>query len=674
MEQLSKYMMFVRICLLSLFLSAAFLSIGQNVVSSQNKYILEIDNLLKNEDFRTLYFYTRKIQESHDYKSETETKLIKYNIFFLLLYKVNDGELNAANQTLDSLSQELEKENNDKFKYLLKGVNGIIKYRQGEFISCLEYLSESVQFLSAFQNRNRFDNYFQALFLRYLGRAYSETGVYLQAISTLQKSNQIFEELTYFENTYINYKFIGRVYLLSSRKNDSLDVFALENYLYALQGFKKFNIQTEIPWIYTIIADYYLEQNLTDQAKLYQDSAYILLNKKDDILLLGLSQNNFGKISEINGDIKNAKIYYLEAINNYKKIKNYSNRATSFYNLSFILLKEKQLTKALHYADSSLLFSIKAQNSDKIAIAYLLISDIYKTKSDYKNAYNYFLKSHKLSDKLLQKQSVEIAYSYKILYKTEQKESEIILLRQEGELKDLKVDKYKNYGFLFVVFLMLSLTVYLIRRKRTQRIKAIRFKLKGQEDEKQRLSRELHDGIGSSLKGIAIKINHLAEKNDLEKNAVEIVKNITDVNDELRRISHDLALPFQSSLDKNIRKLVERVNEHNSLSIFYNSFPSDGWDLTDYNVSNELYRIVQEAINNILEHSDSDNAEIQLTRSKNKILLTISDDGKGFEHSDEESSGIGMLNIQSRVKVINGKISIISEPDGGTFIEISVPY
>ena len=674
MEQLSKYMMFVRFCLLSFLLSAAFLSIGQNVVSTQNKYILEIDSLLKKEDFRTLYFYTRKIQESHDYQSKTETKLIKYNVFFLSLYKVNNGQLNDASQILDSLLQELEKENNDKYKYLLKGVNGIVKYRQGEFITSLEYLSESVQYLSAFPNRNKFDNYFQALFLRYLGRAYSETGVYLQAISTLQKSNQIFEELTYIENTYINYKFIGRVYLLSSRKNDSLDVFALENYLYALQGFKRFNIKTEIPWIYTIIADYYLEKNQADQAKLYQDSAYMLLNKKDDILLLGLSQNNFGKISEINGDIKNAKKYYIEAINNYREIKNCSNRATSFYNLSFILLKEKQLIKAADYADSSLLFSIKAQNSDKIARAYLLISDIYKAKADYKNAYNYFLKSHKLSDKLLQKQSVEIANSYKILYKTEQKESEILLLKHEGELKDLKVSKYKNYVVLFVVVLMFSFSVYLIRRKRTKKINAIRFKLKGQEDEKQRLSRELHDGIGSSLKGIAIKINHLAEKNDLEKNAVEIVKNITDVNDELRRISHDLALPFQSSLDKNIRKFVERVKTHNSLSIFYNSFPSDGWELTDYNVSNELYRIIQEAINNILEHSDSDKAEIQLTRSKNKILLTISDDGKGFDQNHTENSGIGILNIQSRVKVINGKISIASEPDGGTFIEISVPY
>ncbi|MCF6366571.1 MAG: sensor histidine kinase [Bacteroidales bacterium] len=653
------------IYLLCILLLTCAVSFGQNNISFEDDYKLNVKKKIKVDDFQALNDYTSDFKNRLDNFNE----LKKYNALFLALSQVNLNQINYAEKSLDSL---LQVTNNEKYNNLIKGIYGISKYRQGDFESCLEYLGKPIDYLSVIKDKNDFDNYFLALFLRFLGRTYSETGISLQAISMLQKSNQIFENLGFIENTYINYKFIGRAYIQSDINNDSLKVFALYNYNFALQGFKKYNMRDEIPWIYTIIADYYLAEKNYKQAKLYQDSAYNML-KEDEILLRGLSHNNFGKIYEIKNDFVNAKKYYLKAIKDYELINNNTNRAVTYYNLSGLFLKKKLFNQASAYADSSILYSVKSQNLDKTGKVYLLISDIYKEKLDYKNAYYYFYKSHQLSHQLSEQQSKDIAFSYRAIYKTKQKEKENLKLKSESELKDLKMYSYRVYALIFIAFLTLLFVSIFFRIKRTKQINAAIFRLKGQEDEKQRLSRELHDGIGSNLKGIALKINHLAENNNLENNVSEVVKNITDVNDELRRISHDLALPFKQSLDENIRRLIKRITAHNEISVFYNSFPASGWETVDYKISFELYRIVQEAINNIIEHSDSESAEIQLTRSKDEILLTISDNGKGFDIEKKQVSGIGMINIHSRVKVLNGKISITSEPDGGTFIEISIP-
>ena len=90
-----------------------------------------------------------------------------------------------------------------------------------------------------------------------------------------------------------------------------------------------------------------------------------------------------------------------------------------------------------------------------------------------------------------------------------------------------------------------------------------------------------------------------------------------------------------------------------------------------------LYRIVQEALNNISKHASSNKAVIDLNRVKDKLVVTIKDFGKGFSVSDlyvgKERKGIGLLALNERVRVINGQLEIQSQPDGGTTIHISIP-
>ncbi len=186
-----------------------------------------------------------------------------------------------------------------------------------------------------------------------------------------------------------------------------------------------------------------------------------------------------------------------------------------------------------------------------------------------------------------------------------------------------------------------------------------------QEEERNRLARELHDGLGGLLGGIRMGAHHRLKPYPAEQEwiAEQLDLAVTD----LRNIAHDL-MPVQlqeQGLDRVLEKAVARWNMGDELKVHYNSSIKQRYPLR---TEAALYRIVLELMHNIKKHADATevNIEIWEEEKKQRLTLLVEDNGKGFEAGKEE--GIGWKSIRQRVQYMEGKINIDSSHRGTTVI------
>jgi signal transduction histidine kinase len=200
--------------------------------------------------------------------------------------------------------------------------------------------------------------------------------------------------------------------------------------------------------------------------------------------------------------------------------------------------------------------------------------------------------------------------------------------------------------------------------------------IEGEEKERQRLSRELHDGIGQYLVAVKMKLESLLYMDPAEvKRQIGILKTDFDrIVDEVRRISNNLMPEVLESFGIifAIRNLCVETGEQSGLAIsldFKGDFESLNQTMKTY-----LFRIAQEALNNIVRHAHATVVDLQLIRERDRVFFSIRDNGKGFIPADISiTSGHGVNNMRERVNLLKGTIDISSDKNKGTQIQINVP-
>lgn len=197
----------------------------------------------------------------------------------------------------------------------------------------------------------------------------------------------------------------------------------------------------------------------------------------------------------------------------------------------------------------------------------------------------------------------------------------------------------------------------------------------GQEDERKRISREIHDGLGQSLVGIKMRLDML-ELQDTEKNksTLDIVKTfVHQTIQDVRRVSNNL-MPSalrDIGLKLAIQKLCDETE--NNTGIIINLDAESVTVIDDDRVKSYLYRITQEAIHNAVKHSKATEMSIMLIQEPKKVRLIIEDNGVGFDEENLQSRGNGLYYMKERVAILQGKITISSSPGKGAYIDVRIP-
>ncbi|NND15617.1 MAG: hypothetical protein HKN89_04780 [Eudoraea sp.] len=200
----------------------------------------------------------------------------------------------------------------------------------------------------------------------------------------------------------------------------------------------------------------------------------------------------------------------------------------------------------------------------------------------------------------------------------------------------------------------------------------------GKQSEQKRISEELHDGVLGALNGIRMVLLGLNGKNDDSAVAMrgDAIDKLKGVQEEIRSISHELndtAYQKFNNFINSIQDLIRETEASSYLSIKLNYDEDVDWDALSGEIKINLYRIIQESIQNVVKHAQANQIELNLIPWDNMLKITISDDGKGFD-TRKIKKGIGHRNIKSRVEKVNGSWNIESTIGKGSNITVILPY
>jgi len=223
---------------------------------------------------------------------------------------------------------------------------------------------------------------------------------------------------------------------------------------------------------------------------------------------------------------------------------------------------------------------------------------------------------------------------------------------------------------------------YFIKTYYTQKLEKEKSELEKQnaiEQERIRMARELHDGLGSMLSGI--KHSFSAMKNDMvlnDKQQTWFHSNIDKLNEsikELRNISHSIASDSlqHNGLENSLRDFCNSMTQPGILNISFSAIGTEKMQLTEEQAFH-IFRIIQELINNTIKHSGAANAIVQISYNSNRLYITVEDNGKGFVLEEGlRNKGMGLKNIESRIKILKGKMDYRTNASEGTSVLMEIP-
>ena len=440
----------------------------------------------------------------------------------------------------------------------------------------------------------------------------------------------------------------------------------------------------------------YSSTNQLDKAKVVMDSAMAISNVVNNLELKQAVYVNFGRLYELRSEYQKAKDYYLIGLKLTDTINNNSYRSRILNNLSSVSNSLNQMADAEKFAVEALRFAKEINSFEDLNYAYgnLKLAEIHK--GNYKQALAFAQLEFAYADSLSSTASKENVRQLEAKYQTEKKEKEIAdltLIKTANELALVKRNRLMLIGGLAAVsvFVVLGLLYRNSKQKnliaqkennyqqeqikfleRQQQVVSLQSMVNGQETERTRIAKDLHDGLGGLFSTIKMLFSTLQHEKSYLKSEPLFQKSYDMVNtasEEVRRIAHNMMPEVLIKLG-----LVQAVQDHcnsiNAGKLLEVSMQMYGMDKR-LNASTEimLFRIIQELLNNIIKHAHASEAIIQFNRDGNRLSVTIEDNGRGFSlQQTDNKTHAGLSSVESRVAYLNGKLSIDSQKEVGTTV------
>jgi two-component system, NarL family, sensor kinase len=324
------------------------------------------------------------------------------------------------------------------------------------------------------------------------------------------------------------------------------------------------------------------------------------------------------------------------------------------------------------------------------------LSNLVETEEkvgDIPSAFFHLKEYVKINDSLQQVNNRSQVNELEAKYQAANKELQINQLESDKQIQDLAIRQKNNLNYILVIVITAILIISMLfyrgykqkQRLQQQRIgelekekqlSATEAVLKGEEQERTRLAKDLHDGLGGMLSGIKYGLQTMKGNLIMTTENTRAFERSMDMLDssikEMRRVAHNM-MPealVKFGLDAALRDYCNDINQSGVLKVNYQSFGLEGTTL-DQTLAITTYRIIQELINNTLKHAGARTAIVQITRTDQQLVITVEDDGKGFDTVIlRQSKGIGWSNIQHRVEFMKGKLDVISQTEKGTSVHI----
>ncbi len=464
----------------------------------------------------------------------------------------------------------------------------------------------------------------------------------------------------------------------------------------------------------------------------YASQAYAICRETGDEMGMGNASNHWAMWLENNKKYQKAEEKYKQSLSHYQAISDTVGTTAVLNNLGHlnqqlnpklvIYYYKKALDLALKYSSpdtnslvtymantanqyniqkkfgpaegllrNALLMSQQAGQTRILSQIYSNLSDIFTQTGQADSAIKY---AEYFQMAVEQKFSTEMAENFSKLqtqFEIDLREQQKATLAKENELKSQKLIQYQIIlGAVILIFCLLGVVFWLYRnrqkiiRKRQlaeeqwkqqeARSKAV---IEAEERERQRIARELHDGIGQQLSAARLHLSALEgslETNQTKEEALlsNAMSMMDDAIREVRTVAHSMLANalLKQGLAGAVRDFIQKINSSGQIRI---ELEISGLDKNiEPMVESMLFRIIQELMSNIIRHAKANEVSIQLHRHETELILMVEDNGVGFDPTNQ-TTGAGMENISSRVNFIKGHLEIDSFPGRGTTVSIEVP-
>lgn len=431
--------------------------------------------------------------------------------------------------------------------------------------------------------------------------------------------------------------------------------------------------------------DYTKERQLLKQSIAIQEA-------RGQNIRIGSAYENIGTLYMDTDSLELADRYFKKAVNSYTINNNTHDLARILLNTGLLKKKQKNYrgaatdyNRSLAYSKEGGFLKLKEEALQKLAF-------LYEEQGDYKNAYSNYVEFVEVKDSVLNTENQSSINKLMIEFETEKKERQIV--EQDLEIAEKTLENRKKTFIILlligviIILLLFSFVVYSrIKISQERRISEERLKMKqlqmnvvleSQESERKRFARDLHDGFGQLITAVKIMLGQMHqtnEKNERSELALKSNEVLDAMHTQLREIAHNL-MPEQlinEGLSTALKEYARRVSKTSDIEIEVNTFGIE--KRLNQSIEVNVYRIIQEWINNVIKYSGAKNLTIQLTGYETEINILIEDNGLGFEKEKlTKSGGWGWKNIQSRIEAINGILEIDSRTGiPGTSFIIDLP-
>ncbi len=436
------------------------------------------------------------------------------------------------------------------------------------------------------------------------------------------------------------------------------------------------------------------------------DEQYKLLERALPLAKAKGSIEQLAAVYENLGDYYYQKKQYQQSLLNYQQNHDYVLQMGNKYALSGSFSMLAVVNNKLNQNDKALEYILQAEKVAKEVGARADLKQIYLTRArleqqlgNNKQAAEYFSRTLTLTDSLFKVETSEKVADVEAKYQNEKKQLEILQLEKNKKIQTLSIRQKStlNY-FLFasvITLLIVGLLIYrnLLNRQRLakqqeelqeQRIRelekdkqliAVDSLLRGQEEERSRLAKDLHDGLGGLLSGVKFSLRNMKDNLIITPENMTVFERSLDMIDtsikELRRVAHNMMpeMLTKFGLDEALKEYCNSINTTKLLNVKYQSLGMDA--RVDKSTEIIIYRIVQELLNNTIKHASATEALVQLIKQDNRLNVVVEDNGKGFDTASlENSKGAGWANIRSRVDYLKGRVDVHAERGKGTLVNI----
>jgi signal transduction histidine kinase len=432
---------------------------------------------------------------------------------------------------------------------------------------------------------------------------------------------------------------------------------------------------------YNAIGDHARETSLLNRALLIKKAL-------GDSLGISLTMNNLGKAAISRGDDAAAAAWFKSALVISQAIGNKVASDEQLQNLAYLEAKKGNTAAAIAQYKRSLAAAKATGSRREQQFALESLIAIYDSLHDYNSAYHYTAEYEGLADTTRSNNYQQAIADAETKYETQRALRSRDSLRYESQLQALaraRAVQQRNVTIAAAIASVLALLVAFIlawrmrttRARRREEQLATQAIFEGEQAERIRIARDLHDSIGQMLAVTRMRLSmppvaDLAEQKVFNEATAQLVDQTVT---EVRSISHNL-IPEDLNFGtvRALENLCRRMAEAGKVVVQVTIADEVRSHSFNEQFSLSLYRIVQEVLGNMMKHSGASAISLSMTKAIGLIHIQLADDGKGFDPGIiDNSKGIGWKNIFARVSLLNGSVDVRSERISGTHIQISLP-